>query len=266
VIVVGGICVIQDDQYSKLSPLFMGAEQCERLHSFGPHVRMCWLIHFVVSGTGTYTVNDTAYTVQPGQAFIIKPGDVTTYVADKDDPWYYIWASFDLDSDILDGIPYIVDNEEIRNIFADINDNFDFSSENQAFAISHIWKIYGNLVSLTRTNENNSYIREAVSIIKQQYMNDISVKSISDQLGLDRSYFCNLFKKHVGATPVQFIINYRMQKALKLLNCQKYSVSVIATSVGYSDLFSFSRSFKKYYGVPPQRYKEIDPNKLSFTI
>lgn len=266
VVVVGGVCVIRDDQYSKLSPLYMGAEQCESLYSCGPHIRMCWLIHFVVSGKGTYTVGDNVFTVSSGQAFLIKPGDVTTYIADKDEPWYYIWASFDLDSDILDGVPYVINDDYIRNIFTDINENFDFSSENHAFAISHIWNIYGRLIELTQTNENNSYIREAINIIKQQYMNDISVKSISDQLGLDRSYFCNLFKKHIDATPMQFIINYRMQKALKLLICQKYSVSVIAASVGYSDSSSFSKSFKKYYGVPPQRYKEIDPKKLSFTI
>lgn len=244
----------------------MGAEQCESLHSFGPHVRLCWLIHFVVSGKGTYTVGDNVFTVLPGQAFLIRPGDITTYTADKDDPWYYIWASFDVNSDVLDDVPFIIDDDHIRRIFTDIHENFDFSSENQALAVSHIWNIYGRLISLTQVNESNSYIREAVSIIKQQYMNDISVKSISEQIGLDRSYFCNLFKKHTDATPMQFIINYRMQKALKLLNCQKYSVSVIAASVGYSDLSSFSKSFKKYYGVPPQRYKEIDPNKLSFTI
>ena len=265
-IVVSGVCVIRDDQYSKLSPLYMGAEQCESLHSFGPHVRMCWLIHFVVSGKGTYTVGDNVFTVLPGQAFLIRPGDITTYTADKDDPWYYIWASFDVNSDVLDDVPFIIDDDCIRRIFTDIHENFDFSSENQALAVSHIWNIYGRLISLTQANESNSYIREAVSIIKQQYMNDISVKSIAEQIGLDRSYFCNLFKKHIDATPMQFIISYRMQKALKLLSCQKYSVSVIAASVGYSDLSSFSKSFKKYYGVPPQRYKEIDPNKLSFTI
>ena len=97
-------------------------------------------------------------------------------------------------------------------------------------------------------------------------MHDISVKSIAEQLNLDRSYFANIFKKDTGISPSQYIISYRMKKALHLLNSEKYSVSIIATSVGYSDLFTFSRSFKKFYGTPPQRYKSLQAPDKTITV
>ncbi len=227
---------------------------------------MCWLIHYVISGKGTYFVGNNTFEVHAGQAFIIKPGEVTTYTADENEPWEYVWAGLDIDSDTLSGIPYVIDDIEIGRLFTEIYNRFDFSAENQPFAIARMWEIYGRLLNMAHPEGNNSYIRDALNIIKKQYMQDITIQSIADQLGLDRSYFSNLFKKHTGITPMHFIIRYRMQKALTLLNCNKYSISVIATSVGYSDLFSFSRSFKKFYGVPPQKYKEIPPAKLSYSV
>ena len=77
-----------------------GWEQCAPLHSFGPFVRNHFLIHYVISGQGF--LDSTApdgvthrYDLEADQAFLICPGQVNTYCADKDRPWKYVWLEFD---------------------------------------------------------------------------------------------------------------------------------------------------------------------------
>ncbi len=250
-------CNIQDEKYIKLHPLTLGHHDCKSNHTYGPAVRMYWLLHYVVSGKGKYFVNGKEYDVFPGQVFLIRPGEITTYKADKENPWEYIWTGFDADSDKLNDLPYVMDSPELKAIFEKILSEFDFTSNDQPYAIARIWEIFGVLTNNSFNKTENSYITRALNIIKRQYMHDISVQTIANELILDRSYFSNIFKKKTGRSPGQYILDYRMYKAYSLLSCEKYSISVVATSVGYGDLFSFSRSFKKYFGVSPQKFKEI---------
>ena len=192
-------------------------------------------MHFIISGKGTYTVNDVTYELTPGQAFLIKPDEVTTYTADKDEPWTYSWVGFSADMPALKTLPYVIDDNDLRKAFSNITE--EFSTENQAYAIMKIWEVF-NALTKDFTEKKTSYTERAIDIIRTQYMQDISVKSIAEQLNID-------------------IINFRMKKALHLLTSGKYSISIVATSVGYSDLFTFSRSFKKCFGVPPQRHTDL---------
>ena len=58
----------------------------------------------------------------------------------------------------------------------------------------------------------------------------------------------------MGITPVNYIIEVKMKKALEYLHEQKYSVKEVASLVGYADIYSFSKAFKKIYGIPPSKF------------
>ena len=77
-----------------------GWEQCAPLHSFGPFVRNHYLFHYVISGRGVLDsnvskVSTQTYRLEPGQGFLISPGQINTYSADQEDPWKYVWLEFD---------------------------------------------------------------------------------------------------------------------------------------------------------------------------
>ena len=77
-----------------------GHEKCTPGHLFGPATRNHYLFHYVLSGTGTLMATNSKgqnvnYQVRSGQGFMIFPGQITTYVADIQVPWEYVWVEFD---------------------------------------------------------------------------------------------------------------------------------------------------------------------------
>ena len=84
-----------DCTISNLRLLFCGTEQCAPSHSYGPAARPYYLLHHVLKGKGTFSCCGKEYSLQPGQGFLIVPGQVTRYQADAADPWQYLWIAID---------------------------------------------------------------------------------------------------------------------------------------------------------------------------
>ena len=120
------------------------------------------------------------------------------------------------------------------------------------FLCSKIWQLISLIYD--KQNDEADYINKAVSMINSEYMSNISVQSIADRIGLERTYFSDLFKKKIGISPKQFLLKTRMEQAAVFIRDYGYSVSVTALSVGYSDVYTFSKMFKQYFGISPSKY------------
>ncbi|MGO4184478.1 helix-turn-helix transcriptional regulator [Paenibacillus sp. TAF43_2] len=64
----------------------------------------------------------------------------------------------------------------------------------------------------------------------------------------------DFFHKYTGFRPIDYVINYRMERASDLLKAGNYSIHDIAVSVGYTNSLYFSRLFKKKFGLSPSAY------------
>ena len=73
---------------------FCGFEHCLPRHSYGPSARRNYVIHVVIDGKGIMDYGGKRWTIRKGEMFILFPGEVTTYYADREDPWYYCWFGF----------------------------------------------------------------------------------------------------------------------------------------------------------------------------
>ena len=72
---------IKNQMFSDFYLLFCGIQECTPLYSFGHAVRSHHLLHYCVSGKGYYYAGDKQYTIEPGDAFLILPDEVTFYQA-----------------------------------------------------------------------------------------------------------------------------------------------------------------------------------------
>ena len=83
----------------------------------------------------------------------------------------------------------------------------------------------------------------------------MSIETICSYLSVSAAYFSTVFKKETGKTFINYLTDYRMDKALELLMEKGEKTYIIAEKVGYSDPNYFSYVFKKQFGMSPSKYK-----------
>ncbi|MBB6633021.1 AraC family transcriptional regulator [Cohnella thailandensis] len=104
---------------------------------------------------------------------------------------------------------------------------------------------------LNRNPESYTVIDEAIQYIQMHYMEPLTLQRLAERYRMKPKYFSYLFRKYVGLAPIDYLIQYRMNRANELLLQGRFPVASVARSVGYSDPYYFSRLFKKHKGLPP---------------
>lgn len=194
--------------------------------------------------------NEKCHNVSKGEIFVIKPGGIYQYVADEKDPWEYIWIT--LEGDISSSLeaPDIVQKFD-SSLFTDILDVYNLSNTKNEFLTGKAYEMLS--VLFENTCSKNNYIKTVSDYIKENYMRKIYVEDIASSLNINRRYLSRIFKEEKGATIQQYVINYKMKKACDFLN-RGFKVNEVALMVGYDDIFTFSKIFKKNTGYSPTQY------------
>jgi AraC-like DNA-binding protein len=92
------------------------------------------------------------------------------------------------------------------------------------------------------------------SYIDSNFKSHLSVEEIAKECGLSEYHFHRLFKSVYGNSPYQYLLNKRLNFALEKLKKGNDTLTDIAYEIGFADIYSFSKAFKKNYGVPPSTF------------
>ncbi len=265
--------------FSDLYLYFCGYEECHPGHSFGPAVRPCYIIHYIVSGKGTYRVQGTVYELEAGQGFLITPGSQTFYQADKEDPWTYLWIGFDGNqaAQYLSGMGLGENHltyrsnqgEQLKATVLSMLKHNTGAASNQFMLESLLYTFFSLLaedldVLLTPgAMAGSQYIRRATEFIRNNYCTPIRITDIADYVCINRSYLYTLFQKELHTSPQEYLTNYRLTRAAELLLITDLSVEGVALSCGYGDPLVFSKAFKAKNGMTPSQYRKskLPPSK-----
>lgn len=107
-----------------------------------------------------------------------------------------------------------------------------------------------------RASTTRSFAERAIDYVQDHYAdNALTVDAVCGHLGVSAAYFSTIFKRETGKTFINYLTDFRMEKAVKLLLGKDEKTYIIAQQVGYSDPNYFSYVFKKQFGVSPSRYK-----------
>lgn len=93
--------------------------------------------------------------------------------------------------------------------------------------------------------------------LNENYTEDISLYTLSKNMYLSPVYISKIFKELMGDSPINYLIQIRLIKAKNLLEDSKLSIKTIAKMVGYNDPYYFSKLYKKYYGISPNKARKI---------
>lgn len=247
--------IIIDCHYGGLNPVQFGYETCDPSHSYGPAVRTHWLLHYVVSGFGQFTREGVTHKIGPGQIFVIPPYLETYYEADKERPWQYTWIGFTTEGQLPEIFSQsVISCPDIGELFDEMKSCNKLENGRSAFLSGCLWKLVAILQE--KGKPRSDYIDKALNCMHSEYSHGITIKEIADRLGLDRSYFYTIFSERVGTSPSEYLINLRLTKAAELMRDYGERPSIAAMSVGYEDLYHFSKIFKKHFGMSPREYSK----------
>ncbi len=268
-------------EYFDITIYQYGSEQCVPCHAFGPGMRNHYLIHCILSGSGTYRSNyqnkTAEYHLHAGQVFLIEPDHLVHYYADQKDPWEYMWIEFDglkareylTEAGLSQGAPiyHAVSREGQQELFGHLQYLVEHPELLPSEVVGYTYLFFGALIrssrsrkELPKNNIQDFYIQSTVDFIENHYMNEISVEDMARNLGLNRSYFSKIFKKVTQKSPQDFLIQYRINKACELLRSTRLPILQIAHLVGYYNQFHFTRAFKKLMDMPPQEWRKQNRN------
>jgi len=99
-------------------------------------------------------------------------------------------------------------------------------------------------------------VRRALRYVEENYRRDLPQEEVARSVGLSPSYFSSCFKKETGKSFVEYVTEYRLEKARELLTTSNLRTLDVACSVGFRDPKYFARIFKKSVGVTPSRYRK----------
>jgi AraC-like DNA-binding protein len=100
-------------------------------------------------------------------------------------------------------------------------------------------------------------ISVARNYLDNHFDTDISNSQLAFIANLSTRHLTELFRKQLGMTPHQYLIEKRMQQAWQLLEQGSLSVQQVADAVGYSNLAAFSDRFRKHFAIPPSYFRRF---------
>ena len=256
-------------EHTPLILYLCGHENCAPSHSFGPALRPHYLIHFIINGKGCYYEGKREHRLQKGDGFLILPGETTLYSADLAEPWEYSWIGFDgyeaghiLEQCGLNQnkLVFHTSSDELTQCLTDLNSQFGSRTGNQFTYLSSLYKIFSYMyrsACITSPQLLEDYLERAIAYISNNYVYDIHISDVADFVGIDRTYLYKLFQSRKKLSPQQYLIEYRLMAACRLLKETGLSITQAAVSSGFRDAPSMNKHFKKKYGITPSQFRNL---------
>ncbi|MCI6005700.1 AraC family transcriptional regulator [Blautia sp. HCP3S3_G3] len=261
-----------------VSLVYCGWEQCDPGHRFGPNKRFTYVLHMVEGGKGVFEMNGQSYYLEKGDAFLIPAGREAWYEADHEDPWAYRWIGFEgIDAEVCCARAGFTLKNPVRKItclnaaewcIEGMMKNPQDLPENKVRRNGLLQILFGELIADYRKlciergelppeyKTGSVYVERAVEYINENYSKHLTINELADMIGVNRSYLATNFKKCMGCSPQEYLINVRVEQAKSLLYKTNTQISEVASKVGYQDPLAFSKIFKRKTGYSPTEYKE----------
>ena len=222
------------------------------------NIRPSYGISIKTEGETTYEYNGKLYKSSPNQVVILKKGASYHFIVDEYGPCYVINfeilnGELDFESiEINDVKQYISLSKEIFELF---------NSDEKGWKFKIKQKFYELLALLAidkKENEGvtNNKIDTAIKYIDENLNKKISNKELAEMCFISEIYLRKLFIRITGNSPQQYIIERKIKAAISWLLTTNIAVNEIALKLGFSDIYSFSKSFKLRVGYSPLQYRK----------
>lgn len=109
---------------------------------------------------------------------------------------------------------------------------------------------------LRRVEQNTLIIAAAIEYVEKHYREDVKISAMAAVCNISESYFRKLFSECMGMHPLDFLNLIRIQKACELMTKTDHSIENISYELGYGNVSTFIRNFRKILGTTPYQWKK----------
>ena len=229
-----------------------------------------WEITFVDNGKLHTTINGQEYTLSSNQLIIYGPGQYHKQQT-QNESCSYLTIIFDLNirekykKAITDRV-FDIDYEMRKSIEAFVQSNdFNHAYDVDMMIISVEKLIVDLLRSTSKSHHKNAgtpmqqkfeneLLNEILLYINENIYTSFNVEELCETFAISRSSLQSLFRNLLNIAPKEYISNLKLEKSKMLIKESKYSISEIASILGFSSIHYFSRRFKQKFGISPTEY------------
>lgn len=242
----------------------------------------------VTKGSVSIMVNGTTYELHANQAIFINRGllHMTNRISDDGE-----YVSFNFSSKLLSilngsyleadfvhkftmnyNLPAIAMTSETpwqNSIISMLSDLRNFCLSETVYAkdyeislrLGSIWLMFIRHVKDHIQISSKAFVRKQesmqtmLSFIHENFMQDLSLADIYKTVHISQAECCRLFKHFLNTSPYEYLITYRIHKAMDLLNETSLPVTEVSTRSGFNDCSHFIQQFKRFTGRTPKAYR-----------
>lgn len=260
------------NEQTKQLPLYInevGYFKCDSKFYTKRNEQRDYEIIYTTAGLGQIEYQGIITPLEKGDAFILDCYNLHHYKTVFEHNWDFKWIHF---NGISAELYYNNITKNSNAVKLSSFDSFDFyfnvlldlptdqNMSNSFFACEYLVLLLTELFqsSYETAYQYQPYSKEmqaALDYIKVNYRRLIKLDDLCDLVHISKYYFINIFKNYTGSTPNEYIINYRIGKAKKLLRTTEQPIKEICQNVGFNDQSYFIKTFKKLNNITPNKYR-----------
>lgn len=221
-------------------------------------IRPNWLIVYMVEGKLIYHANGSVYTASPETVIVLPNGCEYDWHCAVSGRYFAIRFDCELCCQEILSFP-VIDSLKLLDLYKHIE--YKRSIQKPMYEIENIRDTYSLLLMLENwsrkkhiTSIKQQQLKPALDYIVKNFNKDIQNDDLASLTGLSTSYFRKLFCEVYGLSPIAYTHNLRIKKAKEMLQCDYGSITDIALSLGYNNIYEFSKAFKKHTNLSPTQY------------
>lgn len=210
-----------------------------------------------VSGEAEISFGDQKFVAKPGKIIHGCPNKKVTFKVLGSEPFNHINIYYS--NNLIKGnysnttFEFIVD--DLTQLTASLEEFYLLCNNTNKKAQLKKEVLFQSLIAMMLSTPKyidvqKKMIESSVTYIEENYYSPITLQSLASKYGKSPQQFSYLFNKYMGIRPIDYIIQFRLKKALKMLK-EGHKVCDVASYVGYNDPYYFSRLFKKHFNLSP---------------
>lgn len=220
-------------------------------------------ITYIISGQAEYIINGIKYTVSAGDLLCIPHGSTRSATSSPG----ALMECYSINGKIrnIDGedinipLPLICNiglHKDIIDLYSKLNTVWTLKDPGYILRARGLYlmilqRYFQVIIFQKDTSIVDTRIKKVLHYMSNNYKEPLTVQKMAAMTNLSDMYFGTLFKKETGMSFRKFLTLVRMNRAEEMLYSGEYKIHEVADACGFSDVFYFSRTFKKHRGVSP---------------